>query len=66
MEFDYKLRVYKTCGPNKGNLDHEEYFDSKDRMDERYRELFSHEMYSLNPTAWKFRNGKWIRMPEYH
>ena len=29
----YKLRIYKTYGGDKGNLDHEEIFDTKEQMD---------------------------------
>lgn len=31
----YKLRVYVTSGPDKGNLDHEEFFDSIEELDKR-------------------------------
>lgn len=51
----YKLRIYK----NTGNLDHEEVFDTKEKMDKRYDELFS-----LNPTAWKYNNN-WERIIGY-
>ena len=37
----YKLRVYKQIGFDKGNLDHEELFASKEKMDMRYKELFN-------------------------
>lgn len=57
----YKLRIYKLSSANKGNLDHEEFFDTKEQMDKRYDELFKRELYSLNPTAWKQINGKWKR-----
>ena len=36
----YKLRIYKLSGIDKGNLDHEELFNTKDQMDKRYDELF--------------------------
>lgn len=61
----YKLRIYKLSGANKGNLDHEELFDTKEQMDERYEELFKKDLYSLNPTAWKQVNDKWKRLEEY-
>ena len=48
----YKLRVYVTSGPDKGNLDHEELFDSIEELDKRYNELFIYKLYNLNPTAW--------------
>lgn len=35
----YKLRIYKLSGVNKGNLDHEELFDTKEQMDKRYVEV---------------------------
>lgn len=61
----YKLRVYKLVGIDEGNLDHEEYFDTKEKMDKRYSELFEYELYSLNPTAWEFVDGKWKRLKGY-
>ena len=47
----YKLRIYKLSGSDKGNLDHEEIFDTKEQIDKRYDELFKRELYSLNPTV---------------
>lgn len=35
----YKLRIYKLSGVDKGNLDHEEFFDTKNQMDKRYDDL---------------------------
>ena len=61
----YKLRIYKLSGGDKGNLDHEELFNTKDQMDKRYDELFQSELYGLNPTAWKEIDGKWKRLEEY-
>mgnify|MGYP007016831187 CR=1 FL=1 len=61
----YKLRIYKLTGIDKGNLDHEEMFDTKDQMDKRYDELFKRELYSLNPTAWKRIDGEWKRLEGY-
>lgn len=61
----FKLRIYKLSGVNKGNLDHEEFFDTKEQMDKRYNELFQRDLYSLNPTAWKHANGEWKRLEEY-
>ena len=55
----YKLRIYKTRGIDKGNLDHEEYFDSLDELQIRYRELFKRELYSLNPTGWEWVDNTW-------
>ena len=61
----YKLRIYRLSGVDKGNLDHEEFFDTKDQMDKRYNELFKRELYSLNPTAWELCDGEWKRLREY-
>lgn len=61
----YKLRVYKLSGLDKGNLDHEEFFDNKEQMDKRYGELFKRELYSLNPTAWEFCDREWKRLMGY-
>lgn len=61
----YKLRIYKKSGYDKGNLDHEEMFDTKEEMNKRYDELFDVESYSLNQTAWELVNGKWLRSPGY-
>lgn len=61
----YKLHVYKLTGAEKGNLDHVEYFDSKEAMDKRYSDLFEYKLYSLNPTAWKLVDGEWTRIEEY-
>lgn len=58
----YKLRIYKSCG----NLDHEEYFETKTEMDNRYNELFRRELYGLNPTAWEqIENDRWKRLGGY-
>ncbi len=61
----YKLRIYKLSGIDKGNLDREELFDTKDQMDKRYTELFNGELYSLNPTAWEFCDEEWKRLEGY-
>lgn len=61
----YKLRIYKLSGANKGNLDHEEFFDTKEQMDKRYDELFNRNLYSLNSTAWKQVDGEWKRLEGY-
>lgn len=31
----YKLRIYKLSGVNKGNLEYEEFFDTKEQMDKK-------------------------------
>nr|UVY09260.1 MAG: hypothetical protein [Bacteriophage sp.]UVY55688.1 MAG: hypothetical protein [Bacteriophage sp.] len=46
----------------KGNLKREEFFDSLDAMNKRYRELFKPREYALNPTAWERIDGEWLRM----
>ena len=61
----YKLRIYKLSGLDKGNLDHEELFDTKEQMDKRYDELFNRNLYSLNSTAWKQVDGEWKRLEGY-
>ena len=43
----YKLRIYVTSGVDKGNLDHEEFFDTIELMDARYKQLFVYNLYSL-------------------
>lgn len=63
MEHRYKLWIYYKSGQQQGNLKREEFFDSLDAMQQRYRELFKPEQYALNPTAWKrINNGEWLRM----
>ena len=58
----FKLRIYKLSGIDKGNLDHEEFFETKEGMIKRQNELFVYENYSLNPTAWKNVEGEWKRL----
>lgn len=65
LKAKYKLRVYELAGINKGNLDHEEYFETKEEMDERYSDLFEYELYNLNPTAWELVDGEWTRIRGY-
>ena len=62
MERNYKLRIYYKSGAQKGNLKREEFFDSLDAMNKRYRELLKPKEYALNPTAWERINGEWLRM----
>lgn len=62
---NYKLRHYKRTGSFKGDLDYEEFFETKEQMDNRYNEVFIYEDYSLNPTAWKKVEGEWIRLESY-
>lgn len=49
MEHRYKLRIYFKSGAQKENLKREEFFDSLDAMNKRYRE-------------WKKVNEEWLRM----
>ncbi len=49
----FKLRFYALNGSNRGNLDHEEYFDTFAEARERYSEVFDHDLYTLNPTIWE-------------
>ena len=56
----YKLRIYKSSGKDKGNLDHEEMFNTKEQMDERYNKFKS-----VKPTAWKIIDGEWKRLEGY-
>lgn len=61
----YKLRIYKLSGVDKGNLDHEEFFDTKEQMNKRYAELFQSELYGLNPTALEQTDNEWKRLEGY-
>lgn len=49
----YKLRFYKKTGYDKGNLDHEEFFNTLEEATERFKEVFIKEDYALNPTVWE-------------
>lgn len=64
-EKNFKLRIYKLTGTDAGNLDHEEFFETKDEMDRRYNELFIRELYALNPTAWEKSDSNWKRLEHY-
>ena len=65
----WKLRIYKQKGLDKGNLDHEEFFGSKEDMDCRYKSLFNYKAFALNPTAYEKVevNGRdeWRRLEGY-
>lgn len=65
LKAKYKLRVYELAGINKGNLDHEEYFETKEKMDERYEMFMSYRMGEPLPTAWKLVCDVWMRMEGY-
>lgn len=62
-EFINSLRI--NIELDKGNLDHEELFVSKEKMDMRYKELFNWRDLALNPTAWELKNGNWERLLGY-
>lgn len=58
----YKLRIYFKTGSNKGNLRKEEFFPTKELMQERYEELFNSKDYALNPTTWELIGDEWMRI----
>jgi len=58
----FKLRFYKKSGSDRGNLDHEEFFATKEQAIERYREVFVRSDYGLNPTVWEDQDDEWIRV----
>lgn len=58
----YKLRIYFKKGSNKGNLRKEEFFPTKELMQERYEELFNSKDYALNPTTWELIGDEWLRI----
>ena len=61
-EKPFKMRFYKLEGSDKGNLDHEEFFDTKEQAIDRYNQVFKKELFSLNPTVWEMRDGDWKRL----
>lgn len=61
----YKLRIYHTDGPEKGNLKKEEFFDTIQELNSRYEKLFQRSVYSLRPTAWENKGDKWKRLRGY-
>lgn len=58
----YKLRIYFKTGSNKGNLRKEEFFPTKELMQERYEKLFNSKDYALNPTTWELIGDEWLRI----
>lgn len=65
MANKYKLRIYKLSGPNKGDLDHEEPFPTRESMNDRYNELSKHiKTYGLRPTAWEMKED-WEKLAGY-
>lgn len=61
LKAKYKLRVYKAIGA----YDHEEYFDTREEMDDRYELFMSYRMGEPLPTAWELINGEWERLEGY-
>ncbi len=61
----YKLRIYKQCGRDKGNLDNEEFFKTEIEAIERYNELRNPDYFALNPTLWKRNENEWERVEGY-
>ena len=63
----YKMRIYHTKGPNKGQLDREELFNTLEDANNRYRELFNYNSFGLNPTIWRFDDDtqEYIRVKGY-
>lgn len=57
-----KLRIYFKTGSSKGNLRKEEFFPTKELMQERYKELFNPKDYALNPTTWELVEDEWLRI----
>ena len=66
MTNKYKLRIYELSGPNKGDLDHEEFFPTRELMNNRYNELSKHiKTYALRPTVWEYIEEDWERLAGY-
>ena len=59
---NFKLKIYHLSGSEKGNLDHEEVFQTREEMEKRYNALFQYNLYGLNPTAWQRMGKTWIRL----
>lgn len=62
---EYKLRIYKQKGKDKGNLDREEFFKAEINAIERYNELRNSDNFSYNPTLWKRNKDDWERVEGY-
>lgn len=62
---EYKLRIYKQKGKDKGNLDREEFFKTKINAIERYNELRNLDCFALNPTLWERNKDDWKRVEGY-
>lgn len=71
MNNEFKLRLYKKTGPEKGNLDKELFYDSAKELWTTYKSLLRKSDYSINlnralyPTIW-VRSGEedWTRYGE--
>lgn len=71
MNNEFKLRLYKKTGPEKGNLDKELFYDSAKELWTTYKFLLRKSDYSINlnralyPTIW-VRSGEedWTRYCE--
>ena len=61
----YKLKFYHKTGVNKGNLNHEEFFQTLEELQSRYRDVFVYNDFALNPTAWKHTSNGWERIAGY-
>lgn len=57
----YKLKFYNSLG----NFDHDEKFNTFEDMDKRYMDVFEHEKFGLNPTAWELIDSEWYRILGY-
>lgn len=62
LRYEYKLRFYQLSGPDKGNLSHEKFFQDREQMMVRYREVFRQDLYAYNPTAWQYVDNEWTRL----
>ena len=62
LRYGYKLRFYQLSGLDKGNLSHEEFFQDREQMMIRYREVFRQDLYAYTPTAWQYVDNEWTRL----
>ena len=66
----YKLRIYKLHGADKGNLDHEEFFSTREEMETRYKEctkivkgkLKQYECHAYFRSVWENVGGDWRKI----
>lgn len=61
LSCDWKVREYHRNGYNKGNLKREIYFNNEKEARMYVDSVFIYEDYSLNPTLWNYRDGRWQR-----